>query len=195
MKRVTLNLLPIVAAACLLLPVALQAQEKIGVVDMQRAIAESSEGKKAEVKFTAKVEQFRKDIEGRQKHIEDQQNKLKTQDKMLSDATKVDINKDIEKTQTELKRVQEDDQKELQTMQSDLMRPIGQVAEAALNQFAQDHGFTLIIDSSNPQNNSIVYVDVKNAEITDYIIRLIDAEMAKAAPPNVIDAPPKKPLP
>ena len=194
MKRATLMLLAILFGSWLI-PASLQAQEKIGVVDMQRAIVESVEGKKAESKFTAKFDEFRKDIDARQKHIEDQQNKLKTQDKMLSDAAKTDINRDLEKSQTELKRLQEDDQKELETLQSELMRPMAELAQAVLNQFAQDHGFTLIIDSSNQQNTSIIYVDVKNADITDNIIRLIDAETAKAAPSKPTDAPAKKPLP
>jgi outer membrane protein len=170
-------------AAVWLLPPTLSAtaQEKIGVVDMQRAIVSSTEGKKAEVNFTAKLEQFRKDIEGKQKHVEDQQNKLKTQDKVLSDTVKADINKDIEKSQTELTRAQQDAQKELDSLRDELMRPIAKIAEDVLGAYAQQHGFTLIIDSSNPQNNSVVYVDEKNADITSDIIKLIDAELAKAA--------------
>jgi len=183
MNRVTLKLLPILAAAWLL-PATLHAQEKVGVVDMQRAIVQSTEGKKAEVNFTAKLEQYRKDIETKQKHIEDQQNKLKTQDKVLSDTVKADITKDITKSQTELQRTQEDAQKTLDGLRDELMRPIAQVAQVVLNEYAQQRGFTLIIDSSNPQNNSIVYVDEKNADLTNDIIRLIDAEMAKSAAPK-----------
>ena len=182
MRRRTINLSLAVAIAWLVPAVSSAAQEKIGVVDMQRAIVQSAEGKKAELNFTAKLEQYRKDIETRQKHLEDQQNKLKTQDKILSDSVKADITKDVEKTQTELTRAQEDAQKSLDALRDELMRPIAQVAQSVLMNFAQQHGFTLIIDSSNPQNNSIVYVDEKNADITDAVIKLIDAEMAKAAP-------------
>jgi outer membrane protein len=191
MNRVTSKLLLAVAAACLLTAgVFAGAQEKIGVVDMQRAIVGSADGKKAEVNFTAKLEQFRKDIEAKQKHIEDQQNKLKTQDKVLSDAVKATITKDVEKSQTELTRAQEDAQKELDALRDELMRPIAQVAQAVLSNYAQQHGFTLIIDSSNPQNNSIVYVDEKNADLTNEMIKLIDAELAKNA--QAAKKPPQK---
>jgi outer membrane protein len=172
--------LPAIAALWLLPALPAWAQEKIGVIDMQRAIVSTVEGKKAEVNFTAKLEQFRKNIEAKQKHIEDQQNKLKTQDKVLNDTVKADISKDVEKSQTELTRVQEDAQKELDALRDELMRPIAQVAQAVVNAYAQEHGFTLIIDSSNPQNNSIIHVDEK-ADLTNEIIKLIDAEMAKSA--------------
>ena len=187
MRRGTLSLTLIIAASWLL-PNALLAQEaKIGVVDMERAVVQSNEGKKAETNFTAKLEQYRKDIETRQKHIEDQQNKLKTQDRVLNDAAKAEITRDVEKTQTELKRTQEDAQKELDALRSDLMRPIAQVAEAVVQNYAQEHGFTLIIDRSNPQNNSILFVHPK-ADITDEIIKLVNEAMAK-------NAQPKKPQP
>jgi len=53
-----------------------------------------------------------------------------------------------------------------------------------LNAYAKENNYTVIIDTSNPQNGSVVFVNDK-AEITDEIIKRIDAEMAKA--------PPKKP--
>jgi Skp family chaperone for outer membrane proteins len=64
------------------------------------------------------------------------------------------------------------------------MRPIAEVAETIVQKFAKDGDYTLIIDTSNPQNGSIVFTNPK-AEITAEITKLIDAEMAKN--------PPKKP--
>jgi len=168
--------------AAFLLPAAVIAQEaKIGVVDMERAIVQSTEGKKAEANFTSKFEQLRRNIEGKQKHIEDQQNKLKTQERLLDDAAKAAITTDITKSQTELTRSQDDAQKELDSLRGELMRPIAQVAEVVVQSYARDHGFTLLIDSSNPQNTSIVFVH-RQADITDEVIKLIDAEIAKNAP-------------
>jgi len=181
MKRLTRYLAPAIACAWIL-PAAVFAQEvKIGLVDMERAIVQSAEGKKAEANFNAKFEQLRKDIEAKQKHIEDQQNKLKTQERLLDDAAKASITKDVEKSQTELTRAQDDAQKELDALRNELMRPIAQVAEAIADNYAQAHGFTLLIDYSSPQNTSIVFKDPQ-ADLTDEIIRLIDAEMAKNAP-------------
>jgi outer membrane protein len=157
---------------------------KIGVVDMERAIVGSSEGKKAEAAFTAKFEVFRKDVETRQKQLEDTQNRLRTQERLLSEQVKADLAKDITRRQTELTRAQEDAQRELDALRGELMRPLAQVAEVVVNTFAREQGFTLIIDSSNPQNQSLIFVN-PNADITNEIIKRIDAELAKN--------PPKKP--
>ena len=170
----------LLALVLTIVPAATAEQVKIAVIDMERAIVQSVDGKKAEAAFTARFEALRKDIEAKQKHIEDQQNKLKTQERLLSDTVKADIAKDVTRSQTELSRIQEDAQKELDTLRSDLMRPIAQVAETVVNNFAKEQGFTLVIDSSNPQNTSILFVS-PNVDLTDAIIKLIDAELAKAA--------------
>src|SRR5262245_48212362 len=185
MRQKRLPLILGMTLAVLMLPAGLFAQNiKIGVVDMEKAIVGSVEGQKAEKTFTAKLEELRKSIETKQKDLEAQQTKLRTQDKLLDETLKANMNRDIEYRQTELARAQEDAQKELDTLRSELMRPIAEVAEAILDKYAKEQDYTLIIDSSNPQNGSIVFVKSK-AEITETTTKMIDAEMAKN--------PPKKP--
>jgi outer membrane protein len=184
MRRVTLSVTLAIVAMCIL-PIFSAAQGfKVGMVDMERAIVQSVEGKKAETAFTAKLESYRKDIEGKQQQLDSTQNKLKTQDRLLAPDVKATLTKDVERLQTEITRGQEDAQKELDTLRTDLMKPIAEAAEVALNAYAKKEGYTLIIDTSNPQNTMIIAVN-PGADITDTVIKLIDAELAKN--------PPKKP--
>src|SRR5262245_10429156 len=177
--------LMLMTVAVLTLPTGLLAQTiKIGVVDMERAIVGSVEGKKAEATFTAKLEELRKSIETKQKDLEAQQAKLRTQERLLDDTLKANMTRDIERRQTELTRSQEDAQKELDTLRTELMRPIAEVAETILEKYGKEQDYTLIIDTSNPQNGSIVWTNPK-ADLTETITKMIDAELAKN--------PPKKP--
>lgn len=162
---------------------------KIGIVDMERAIVQSVDGKKSEATFTTKFEEYRKSIETRQKDLDTAQTKLRTQERLLGDGPKAELTRDITRRQTDLTRLQEDAQKELDTLRADLMRPIATVAEGVLNKYSADNNFTLIIDTSNPNNTSILWFNPK-AEVTDAIIKLIDAELAKAP---AAPAAPKKP--
>ncbi len=181
MKRIVLLLASALAAT----PLMAQAP-KIGVVDMERAIVQSIEGKKAEAAFTAKFEDLRKSIETRQKELETAQNKLKTQERVLAEDKKLELSKDIDRRQTELTRIQEDAQKDLDALRAELMRPIATIAETVLNKFAAEGNFALIVDTSNPQNTSVLFVNPQ-ADVTDEIIKRIDAEITKTA------TPPKKP--
>jgi outer membrane protein len=182
MRRMKLPLgVAIAVMAVWLMPTALMAQDvKIGVVDMEKAMVQTIDGKKAEAKFTARFDEMRKGIETKQQQIADTQKKLQTQDRLLADTVKATMAKDVERWQTELTRQQEDSQKELDSMRGDLMAPIAKVAEGVVSAYATEMGYTLIIDVSNPQNESVVYVN-PNADITNEITRRIDAAIAQAA--------------
>jgi len=84
--------LPVLLIVLLLIPSSLLGQvfSKVGVVDFERAVVESTEGKKSSVKFNAKLEERQKEVEKRQKELEEAQNKLRTQERVLSDAAKAD---------------------------------------------------------------------------------------------------------
>src|SRR5687767_9918067 len=101
---------------------------KIGIVDFERAVVESAEGKQSQAKWDAKLVEKQKEVEKRRKELEGIQTKLQTQEKVLSDAVKAGMQRDLERGQTELTRISEDAQKELETLRNDLLQPIAQRA-------------------------------------------------------------------
>jgi len=167
---------------------------RIAVVDFEKAVVESAEGKKSSEKFNAALQSKQADVEKRQKELEDGQKKLQTQERTLSEIAKANLQKDIDRRTTELQRLNEDAQKELQSLRDELLRPIAERASAILNALAAEQGYTLIIDVSNPQSN-VVWFNPKN-DLTEELTRRIDAatktnEAAKpAAPPAVRPAAP-----
>ena len=164
----------------------------IAVVDFERAVVESAEGKKSSDKFNATVQAKQADLEKKQREIEDLQKKLQAGTRTLSDSAKADIQRDIDRRNTELQRVNEDAQKEMQALRDELLRPIAQVATQILNAMAAEQGYTLVIDSSNPENN-LVFVNPKN-DITAELVKRINAATPKE-PPKPATAAPATPKP
>ena len=163
-----------------------QAQvSKVAIVDFERALVESVEGKKSSDKFNATLQSKQTDGQKRQQELEDAQKKLQTQERTLSEAAKANLQKDIDRRTTELQRFNEDSQKELQSLRDELLRPIAEKASAILNQLAAERGYTLVVDTSNPQNN-VVWFNPAN-DITTELTRRIDA--ATAATSNAAPAP------
>jgi len=158
-------------------------------VDFERAVVESAEGKKASEKFNSTLKAKQGDIEKRQRELEDQQKKLQNGARTLSDAAKADLQKDIDRRTTELKRINEDAQKDLQGMRDQLLGPIAQRATAILQAMAAEKGYTLIIDVSNPENN-VIWANPKN-DITAELIKRIDT----ATPPQTAKPEAPKPAP
>ena len=190
----------IVAIVALLISApSLRAQNsKIVVVDFERAVVESTEGKKSSEKFTAALQAKQGDVEKKQKELEDQQKKLQNGARTLSDAVKADLQRDIDRRTTELQRVNEDAQKELQVLRDQLLRPIAERATAILNAMADEQGYTVVIDTSSPDHN-VLWFNKKN-DVTDELIKRINAatpqEPAKTkAPKQPTTAAPTAPRP
>jgi len=184
--------LSLVVLIGILLPVAAWAQApatpvpgRVAVVDFQKTVTENADGKKAQEKFLAEFNRRQKEFEDKQKSMADMQTKLQNGDKALSEDAKANLAKQIDKTQTELQRMNDDAQKELGELQQQLFRPIAEKAQDAIKSYGTENGFSVIFDSSS-QASSIVYRQ-EVADITTEIIRRMDSMAAKApaaAPPK-----------
>ena len=180
MMRLKLSILAVVAL--LISAPSLPAQlSKVVVVDFEGAVVQSAEGKKASDKLNATAQAKGTDIEKRQKELDDQQKKLQNGARTLSDAVKADLQRDIDRRTTELKRLSEDAQKEMQVMRDELLRPIAERATRLLNAMAVEQSYTLVVDVSNPENN-VIWANPKN-DITADLVKRIDAETPKETAP------------
>lgn len=186
MIRLKLSLLAITLLTVLVGPMLVQAQlSKVVIVDFERAVVESAEGKKASEKFNAALQAKQADLEKRQKDIDDSTKKLQTGARTLSDAAKAEIQRDIDHKNTDLQRLNEDAQKELQALRDELLRPIAEKATALMNALAGEQGYTMVVDISNPQT-SVVFWNPKS-DVTSELVKRIDA-----APPAAISEAPKQ---
>jgi len=179
---------PLLLIVILLFPFALVRSQasRVAVVDFEKAVVESAEGKKSSERFNATLQSKQAEAEKRQKELEDAQKKLQTQGAALSETAKANLQKDIDRRTIELQRFNEDAQKELQSVRDELLRPIAERASAILNALAAEQGYTLIVDISNPQSN-IVWFNPKN-DVTEEVTRRIDATKTTEAarPPSAV---------
>jgi Skp family chaperone for outer membrane proteins len=164
---------------------------KVAVIDLQKAITENADGKKAQEKFMAEFNKKQKDFEDKQKALTEAQTKLQTQDKALSETAKADLTKQIDKYNTDLQRMNDDAQKDLGDLQQQLFRPIAEKAQDVLKSYSNENGFAAVFDVSSQANSIIYYQDV--ADITTEIIRRIDSTPTKPASAAPATSAPKPP--
>jgi outer membrane protein len=195
MKKVSL-----IVSMALLLPAAGFAQApaaatvagRVAVLDFQRAVTENADGKKAQEKFMAEFTKRQSEFEAKQKSMAEMQTKLQTAEKALSENAKADLAKQIDRTNTELQRMNDDAQKELGEMQQQLFQPIAARVQEAVKSYGSENGFSVVFDLSSQASSIVYHQDV--ADITTEIIRRVDASAAKApaAPPTKPTPPPAK---
>ena len=149
---------------------------KVAVIDFNRVVTESANGKKAVTSFNGEVAKLQTEFESLQKQIADNEEKLRTGQNVLSDAVKADLSKKIETDNTLLTRKNEDAQKIVADKQNELFGPVAQIAKAVLDKYAAEAGYSVVFDTSSQANNIIYHNEV--ADITTEVIRRVDAESA-----------------
>jgi Skp family chaperone for outer membrane proteins len=152
---------------------------KVAVIDVQRAISENANGRKAISELNATGQKKQAELEAKQKAIQDNQQKLQTGDKVLNDAAKADLQRAIQRDTTALERDTADAQAELQELQNRLIAPIAQLTQRVLNAYAEEMGFAVVFDISSQASTIVFHSDL--ADITTEIIRRVDAEIAKTS--------------
>jgi len=196
MRRI-LVLAGIVALALSVAAAAQTSPPKIGVMNVLRAIVECSEGKQANEEFQKKFEAKRDELSRKQKEIETLQQQLKSQAATLNEEAGAALARSIEAKTTDLKRSQEDAEKEFNELRNQVFNRIGSKLAPLVQQYAKEKNFTLVLDSSS-QTTQLTYVDPAT-DITDDVVKRYDAMQvsstspAPAAKPATAAPPPRAP--
>jgi outer membrane protein len=161
---------------------------KIAVVDMQRALHETEDGRKA--KSTLK-----KLFEDRQKVLDKQQNDLKAmkegldkQHDVLTPAVLGKKQEELQKAFSELQTTYMEFQRELQAKEGELTKDIIERMQRIMRRVGQTEGYSLVLERNE---SGVVYVP-SNYDLTDLLIQRYNAGEGKDGADAPKAAAPKK---
>ncbi|MEW5978127.1 MAG: OmpH family outer membrane protein [Acidobacteriota bacterium] len=198
-KTCALSAVQLLLPGALLLwaPQAAQAQSaaptRIGILNVFRAISECAEGKAALAEFQEKANAKSSELEKKNAEIQELQKQLQNQSRTLNDESRQALVRSIDAKTTDLKRAQEDAQKEFGEMQNEIFNRIGNKLSPVVQQYAKEFNFAVILDA-NREANQVVYFDPA-IEITDDVIKRYDSTTQGTAAPTTSSAPSSTPAP
>jgi len=166
-----------VGVAALAGGLAAQTAAKVGVLDSQRVLETSVEGKRAIAQLEARNKQLQADVAKLAEQIKGLETRLSTQRLTLTVEAAQALNADLARKQTEHKRVSEDATRELQELQFKLLNKIQAELIPLIEALGKEKGLDVIFDLAK---SGAVYFNPA-ADLTNELIRRYDA--AKAAPP------------
>ena len=169
-------------------PAPFPAGAKYAFINIQRIAAESAQGKalssRVQTLNTQKVNQLNE----RNKALQTSQQKLDSGGSVLSDAARAQLEKDIDRQQTEIQRFTDDAQKEVQELQNELQAEFQQKLGPVIQQVAQEKKLEILFSALDA---GIVWADA-GLDLTTEVIRRFDAAnpAATAAAPAPTPAAP-----
>jgi outer membrane protein len=167
---------------------------RVAVINMQSAILESQEGKKAAATLKAKYDAKAAELEKIKKEVESLTDEIKKQEKNLSEDALAQKQKTLEIRNKELTRAGEDANNEFQQLQTEAINTIGNKILRVIQAYAAEQSFSMVVDSSAPQSG-VLFVS-PTTDITTEILRRFDAQGEPAAaskPPAPRPATPSAP--
>lgn len=142
---------------------------KVAVLNYSAVIRQSNAGKKLFAEFEQKVNAKRTEFEQKSNEISTLQRQLVEQAASLNPDAQRALSKNIDSKNTQLKRDQEDAQKEFGEMQQEIVRQIAGQLRPVVEKYAQDQKISLIVNLSQ----EVFFVNPV-IEITQEIIEQFD---------------------
>lgn len=182
----------LLAAIAMCAPVHAQtsaSKPKIGVMNMQVAIANTAEGKKAITDLQKKYLPRQQELHSMQEEIQAIQDKLTKQGSTLSQDEVTRLNRDAEEKQKLLKRTAEDAQNDFDRDRDEAVNRIGQKMAQIINDYGEQNGFALIMDDGQLP----IYFASKEIEVTAEVVKRYDAAHPVAEAEGPAPTPTKPP--
>jgi outer membrane protein len=156
------------------------APSKVAVIDIQAAIAQTNDGKKAgadmKTKFTPKQDELQK----KQQDVEGLREQLRKGQNTLSEDVRQKMIRDIDQKTTNLKRDGDDFNQDVQTETQRIMGDLYPKMITVLNKYATENGYAVVLDYSS-QQTPILFA-ASSVDITKDIITIYDKTSSFAAP-------------
>lgn len=179
MKKRTVGIAAWMAAGLLLLGAEPAAAEfKLGIVDVQRALLTSDEGKKAKESFQSLLEAKRKTLDERKAGVDKLRKEIEGQARILKEDARKQKEERLEKEIREFERLVKDTQDELRKKEIELQNKIVREILAAVSQIGEEEKFDLVLELNEAR---ILYAPTKT-DITAKVIDRINGKKASSGP-------------
>jgi outer membrane protein len=154
---------------------------KIAVISFQVAVAQTNEGQRNFGDLQKKYDPKRQQLKGLSDEIDGLKKQLQTQGDKLSDAERASRAKTIDDKEKQLQRQAEDAQNDFQAEMQELYNGLASKVYDVLATYAQQQGFTLVLDVSQ-QQNPVLYAN-ESTNITKPIVDAYNVKSGIPAPP------------
>ncbi|MCC6132719.1 MAG: OmpH family outer membrane protein [Acidobacteria bacterium] len=153
------------------------AQAKIGVIDVQRVVADSAVGKESLAKIQRVASGKQDEVTKRQKDLRDLETKIQEQNKTLSAEALEKLQKDYQNKAVELKRFQDDAQRELEELQRKELSEFEKQVMPVIDAVAKEKGYNLVF---NKFQSGLLFAD-EASDLTDEVVKAFNSKIASPA--------------
>jgi outer membrane protein len=165
---------------------------KIGIINVQAAMARTQEGRKALEELQARFGPRQAELQKLFEEVRGLEDQLRTQERTLSEEARAQILRDMELKRKQGTRLQQDLQEEQEDAQAEVIRQLGEKIGRVIDRYARENSLNLIFNVT--PGGPIIFA-TPTVDITEDIIKLYDqthpVQAAAQKPPAPRSNPPQ----
>ena len=170
------------AASAPTAPVATGTGTKIGTINIEQAVVGTNEGQRDFEALKKKLEPKQNELKSQNDELEGLQKQLQTQGEKLNEDARATLVKQIETKKKSFDRSVQDAQEDAQNQQKEIFQRILQKMAPVIVKHAQETGFAMIVDTSNPWPQSPILWYGDGGDITKAVVDLYNTQSGVPAP-------------
>jgi outer membrane protein len=170
-----------------------QTAMKVGVINIQAAIAGTAEGKQAAAELQSQFSPRTAELQNMQKSIQDLGARLQNGQTTLSDEEKARLQRQYEQSSRQFQRKQQEFQDDSQDAQQEVVNRIGRKMIDVIDKYSKENNYSVILDESS-QQTPVIYA-ANQIDVTQDIIRLYDQSYPVKTATSAAPKPAPKPAP
>jgi outer membrane protein len=152
-------------------PAPFPAGAKFAYINPPRIFQETAAGKAAVGRINTLTQKKQTEFQGKQKAMADNQQKLQSSGGVMSDAARGQLEKEIEKQNTELQRFQQDAQAEITELQNEVQAEFVQKVNPIIDAVAKEKGLQIVFNGGDA---GFAWAD-PGLDLTNEVIKRLDA--------------------
>jgi outer membrane protein len=170
------------AAAAPTTTIATGTGSKLGTINIEQAVLGSNEGQRDFEVLRKKLEPKQSELKGQNDELQSLQEQLQKQGDKLNEDARATLVKQIETKKKSFDRSVQDAQEDAQNQQKEIFQRILQKMAPVIVKHAQENGFAMIVDTSNPWPQSPILWYGEQGDITKAVVDAYNTQSGVPAP-------------
>jgi len=163
-------------------PVTTGTGTKVGTINIEQAVVGTNEGQRDFEALRKKLEPKQNELKAQNDELEGMEKKLQQQGDKLNEDARATLVKQIETKKKSFDRSVQDAQEDAQNQQKEIFQRILQKMAPVIVKHAQDTGYGMIVDTSNPWPQSPILWYGDGGDITKAVVDLYNTQSGVPAP-------------
>ncbi len=155
---------------------------KLGTINIEQAVFACNEGQRDFEVLKKKLDPKQSELKAQSEELEGLQKQLQTQGDKLNEEARATLVKQIETKKKSFDRTVQDAQEDAQNQQKEIFQRILQKMAPVIVKHAQENGFGMIVDTSNPWPQSPILWYGEGGDITRAVVDAYNTQSGVPAP-------------